>query len=635
MLTQLSELTNDQKEGLREFLRSLQKKPLTDNEIEILFGHAALMNQKVMCLDNFLIRQTGIDDRWVWEVSEQGEDFIEGYRNEGLDIQMLIEITGYLGVARKYCEQNPVLFTDTKQWWVWDRRTLVWKGVDETDILLSLNKISNWSGIVNSKVKAQLLEAFRLVGRDNFNNLKPVPTTWIQFNREIIDFSTGETKSPSPEYFVVNRIPWKLGASTDTPTIDKLFTDWVGPEQVPLMHELFAYCCLTDYPIHRLFCFLGEGRNGKSTALNLLKKFIGIDNVIKTDLDRIKASPRFEMARLDNKLVCLLGEANNEKFDRTDAAKSATGGDPITLEYKGSNTAKTTTLYAKWIMGTNQMPYTSDLSLGWGARWVILQFQSVFKKCKDVLSTIPEQELENLALKATKILPSLIERGEFSGEKSFEEKMKQMDELSDPISAFIKKKCVEDFDGVISKNDFIQKFDLYCRKHGVKKWNYGEINASLEGRDFESARRRILGKENAVACWTGLSWKDDSCVDCVRSVRGSNFTAAPIGEVETPDTTDTTDTKIKSTTTKVTQITTEVEKKEIVTSKPSQIQAAQILFNLITQSKPLEGNNLVALESEWENLKAYYDLPDFEGLVSKLERETKIFRPRAGFIDTI
>ena len=40
----------------------------------------------------------------------------------------------------------------------------------------------------------------------------------------------------------------------NTPTMDKLFEEWVGKEYVQTLYEIISYCCYMDYPIHLIFC---------------------------------------------------------------------------------------------------------------------------------------------------------------------------------------------------------------------------------------------------------------------------------------------------------------------------------------------------------------------------------------------
>ncbi len=85
--------------------------------------------------------------------------------------------------------------------------------------------------------------------------------------------------------------------------MDRIFEEWVGKKNIQQLYEILAYSLIPDYPIHRIFCFIGSGLNGKSCFLNLLRKFIGTKNCCSTELDTLISS-RFEVTRLHKKLVC-------------------------------------------------------------------------------------------------------------------------------------------------------------------------------------------------------------------------------------------------------------------------------------------------------------------------------------------
>ena len=64
----------------------------------------------------------------------------------------------------------------------------------------------------------------------------------------------------TPDYLLISMIPHKIGSSEETPILDKLFNDWQG-ENAELLEEISAYCMYDDYPIQRIFAFIGPGGN--------------------------------------------------------------------------------------------------------------------------------------------------------------------------------------------------------------------------------------------------------------------------------------------------------------------------------------------------------------------------------------
>jgi len=105
---------------------------------------------------------------------------------------------------------------------------------------------------------------------------------------------------------------------------------------IQTLYEILAYCLIPDYPIHRIFCFIGAGMNGKSCFLNLLRKFVGSSNCCSTELDTLLQS-RFEVTRLHKKLVCQMGETNFSEMNKTSVLKKLSGGDLIGFEYKNKD----------------------------------------------------------------------------------------------------------------------------------------------------------------------------------------------------------------------------------------------------------------------------------------------------------
>jgi putative DNA primase/helicase len=118
--------------------------------------------------------------------------------------------------------------------------------------------------------------------------------------------------------------------------------------------------------------------NGKSCFLNLLKKFVGIDNITSTELDTLLTS-RFEITKLHKKLVCTMGETDFSEMTKTSIIKRLTGGDLIGFEYK-NKTPFDDNNYAKILIATNNLPATNDKSIGFYRRWLIVDFKNKLKK---------------------------------------------------------------------------------------------------------------------------------------------------------------------------------------------------------------------------------------------------------------
>lgn len=419
----------------------------------------------------------------------------------------IISFTDKKNLAQQFLKIQPLYYDSSKLWWVWDFKEYCWKICDEIDIM---NHISNNSeaNTIRSNEKNEILEALRQESR----KIKPkeVAHGWIQFKENILDIYSGERIKASPKYFITNPIPWNLGEKENTPNINRIFKEWVGKKYVKTLYEIVAYCMLYDYPLHRIFCFIGAGLNGKSKFLDLIRRFIGNDNCCSTELDTLIKS-RFEVTRLHKKLICQMGETNFSELNKTSMLKKLSGGDLIGFEYKNKNPFEAMN-YAKIIISTNNLPTTSDRTIGFYRRWLIIDFPNRFDEKKDILQDIPEEEYENLALKSCRILRELLEKRGFNEEGTIEERIERYETRSNFIEEFIKDFIEESFDDYITKSDFYKKFRDWCKENKYREMSETSVGRLLKKVGFTEDRKYFDwlfdGKGGQARIWVGIKWKE-------------------------------------------------------------------------------------------------------------------------------
>jgi P4 family phage/plasmid primase-like protien len=427
-------------------------------------------------------------------------------------IDKLVGMVDKRTIIKQFLKLQPIFYDRGKNWWVWNFKSYAWKLIDETDIINSLNtKIK--LNTLSSNEKNELLEGLRQEGR--LLTPKPMSQLWLQFCNLIIDLDKNVVLHPTPEYFVTNPIPFKLGLSAETPVMDKIFEEWVGKENIKLLYEIIAYCCLPSYPINRLFCFVGSGMNGKSKFLELIKKFVGEDNITTTELDVLLQS-RFEVTRLHKKLVCLMGETNFNELKNTGILKKLTGGDLIGFEYKNKNPFEDIN-YAKIIIATNNLPTTSDKTLGFYRRWLIIDFPNQFTEQKDILKDIPDEEYNNLAQKCVNILRGLIVSRQFTNEGTVEERMKRFEDRSNPLDKFLKEMTDKEPNGDIPCWEFIKEFNTWLKINKFREMTETTIGLKMKQNNYpiQKISKQMYDKEQRefiikpVNCYTYLKWKNN------------------------------------------------------------------------------------------------------------------------------
>ena len=413
------------------------------------------------------------------------------------------------GQVKFYIEEQPIYYDESDMWWVWNLNELKWVLSNEVDILNKIEKITG-EDIITPKNRTLILNSLKQECR----KCKPLPIkpTWIQFKNTIVDILSGERFEATPEYFVTNPIPYNLHKENfeETPVMDRIFEEWVGKDYVKTLYEIIAYCLIPDYPINRLFCFIGSGMNGKSKFLELLTKFIGEKNCATTELDALLNS-RFEVTRLHKKLVCMMGETNFNEMSKTSILKKLTGGDLIGFEYKNKNPFSEKN-YAKIIIATNSLPTTTDKTLGFYRRWMIIDFPNQFTEQKDILNDIPEEEYESLALKCCIMLKELLKNRKFHKEGSVEDRMEKFEARSDFLQKFLDDFVKESMNDYITKSEFRKRFLEWCKENRHREMAENTLSKKLKLKGIEPGKKQLDwafdGKGGQIKVYLDIKWKE-------------------------------------------------------------------------------------------------------------------------------
>lgn len=428
------------------------------------------------------------------------------------------KLDNYLDNAYIFHKQQPYMFDKANIFWLWNNKLKFWEMIDETQIMIGIDKgLKFYGDTIQATIKNNYLEAMKRVGRHE--HPKQFPKTWIQFKDKIFDIETKEIKDASADFFTCNPIPHSLGDSSHTPIMDKLFEEWVGVKYIETMYEIIAYCCLTDYPIHRIFCFVGSGRNGKTQFQKIVQKFIGNNNLSSACLDKLSSpNQRFEKSKLYKKLVCLLGETNFGTMSNTSTLKQLSGGDLIDFEFKNKNPF-TDVNYATILINSNSLPSSLDTSDGFYRRWIIIDFPNEFKEGKDIIATIPDVEYNNLARKIVDILPKLLNNGCFANEGSIQERKDRYILASNPLPIFIKQYCDINIEYYARSSEIYTLYTKYLKINKKRHVKRSEFNNYLSSEGFEIRRTsKLVDGEYENTTWIeGFKIKkcDCSCVTCV------------------------------------------------------------------------------------------------------------------------
>ncbi|MFH0768344.1 MAG: phage/plasmid primase, P4 family [Chloroflexota bacterium] len=334
------------------------------------------------------------------------------------------------------------------------------------------------------------------------------------FNREkwvlnlengLLDIRNKELKPHIPEFFCTIRIPVAYDPQADCPRIRQFFGEVLRPEDLPVIEELFGYCLISDYSIQKAFLFLGDGANGKSTLLELLKYFLGKDNCTNISLQDLEGR-RFAIADLFGKLANIHADIPSTKMERVGLFKMLTGGDTIGAEKKFKDRFSFNNC-ARLIFSTNKPPKVDEDTLAFWRRWIFINFPNKFegaKADKRLLQKLTKkEELSGLLNMALGGLERLLNLQSYSHELSPDEIAEWHQRVSDPIYAFVEDVCEINADAWISKDDLYDAFVGYCNKQNVPK-----IGIESFGRTLKNAKNvHVIFKRQGPRGAQKTGWK--------------------------------------------------------------------------------------------------------------------------------
>jgi len=329
--------------------------------------------------------------------------------------------------------------------------------------------------LIKEECKRRLGEEFRAnrasevieyIKASTFTERREEPPHLIPLLNGVLDINTMELKPLSPDYMFFNLLPVRYDPEAKCPKIEKFLNDVAGcKEDIELLLEVIGFCLYREYFIAIALLLVGEGANGKTTFLNLVKRFLGQENVSGRSLQELEEN-RFAKADLYHKLANIYSDLPDKALWSTGTFKMLTGRDLIHAERKFQQPF-TFENYAKLLFSANKVPETYDESDAFFRRWIIVVFPNTFTSDKadpQILDKITTPEelsgLLNLALAALK---RLLERGRFSYSKTTEEIRADYTRKSSPIGAFVMDCLNVDPDAFIPKQDLYNVFAEYCR----------------------------------------------------------------------------------------------------------------------------------------------------------------------------
>ncbi|AMR87649.1 DNA primase family protein [Bacillus thuringiensis] len=327
-------------------------------------------------------------------------------------------------------------------------------------------------------------------------------TKYVVVKNGVFNLETWQLEDFTPEIITRNKIPVAYIPGAYYEVTDKTFNKIaVNDKKIrAILEEILGYILFRRNEFAATFILTGDGSNGKSSYLKIIRKLIGSDNASSLDLNEL--DQRFKTAELFGKLANIGDDIGKGYIKESSIFKKLSTGETLNVERKGKDPFDFTN-YAKLIFSANEMPRINDFSDGLGRRLQIVPFKAKFTPNDEdydpfitdkLLSDESMQHVLNLALKSLKRL--LVEK-KFTTSKAVEDELIKYQEENNPIISFVNNEDVELERAVVG--DVYLQYKVYCAENGfqsVSNINFSKQVTQLFG--YKSHVQRVDGKNKRI-----------------------------------------------------------------------------------------------------------------------------------------
>ena len=377
------------------------------------------------------------------------------------------------------------------------------------------NRIENCTSHMRREV-FKTIQALTFKDRDQFDTYTKV----LNVKNGLLNIQTGEFREHTPDFLSRIQLPINYDPNVGPVKFIKFMMECL-PNQKERMnvYEEFASILLRDsIRLEKVYMYVGEGANGKSTFLNVIEFLIGKDNVSNVSIHDLIYG-RFSRASLDGKSANIFADISNDELSKIGILKAIVSGDPINAEKKGKDPFKLKN-YAKLFYSCNQLPEINEDSDAVFRRFIITEWNQQFKGEKDnknlIYELTTEEELSgilNLLIHKSRIILS---QQRLSYDQSTDQLRIEWKERADPVQLFANQNLLKKEGYVAKRSEVYSRYVEYCTKMKIIPKSMSEFTKKMKNLGFVDDSQKTRNNTLDPKGKTTRIWKSVTLVTPLR-----------------------------------------------------------------------------------------------------------------------
>ncbi len=325
---------------------------------------------------------------------------------------------------------------------------------------------------------------------------------YIAVKNGIVNIDNWELQNFDPNIVIKNKIPVAYVKNAYFEVTDITLNKIANQDKQlrKILDEIFGYILLRRNEYGKAFILTGDGSNGKSSYLKIVRKLAGDENTSSLDLKEL--NQRFKTAELFGKLANIGDDISGEYIKDNSEFKKLATGDTINAERKGRDPFDFSN-YAKLIFSANRMPRINDTSNGLLRRLLMVPFKAKFSIddsdydpfIQDKL--LSDESMQYVLQLAFVGLKRLLKNKKFTSSKVVQKESEKYEEQNNPIIGFLNDTNPKLENEVAS--DIYRQYSVWCVENGfqsVANNTFSREVSKLKG--LETKVKRVNGKNKRV-----------------------------------------------------------------------------------------------------------------------------------------
>lgn len=293
---------------------------------------------------------------------------------------------------------------------------------------------------------------------DSYGKDKPDASKLVSLQNGLFHTEENVLIPHSLGFFTLNSLPFAYDPTATCPTWEQFLNDLWGddPQSIQCLQEMFGYILSGDSSQQKFFNLIGPRRSGKGTINKVLVSLLGQHNTVAPQLEEL--CDTFGLQPWIGKLLASFTDARAPERNRGAVVSQLlriVGGDTVTVNRKNKE-AWSGYLPTRIVIYSNEALQLTENSNALTGRMIVLKMSNSFYGKEDTF----------LADKLAKELPGIFnwaiqgqqnrlarDGGRFIQPDTGRELLELMEELGNPIGAFVADAMEYDLEGYVRKED--------------------------------------------------------------------------------------------------------------------------------------------------------------------------------------